>query len=364
MAWRSVVAAAALVACCALSPVGSAAPPRPRALDRNAPRARAGAAADRPALRRVAAARPQARRRAGAAEPASDALVRSGIAPPPPSRAAVATPIIDEADERLQPIGFARTQQLPVLEPDMGLGPRFDDFTKLLSVCTILGLAAYRFFSVDADLSRGWTAFEVMQRLLPDNWNEYETALKSDPVLTKTTINTVIYTLADWLAQVLEGRKPLEFDERRLLRSAAIGLIFGPITCAYYEWSDHILDPYVVSNRPLKILMDQSVYAASKYTMFVALRELFSGTEPAEAVGVARKSTWPLLKRGWRFWPAVHMVTYSVIPPRHRVLWVNCADLVWVTILSLFKAQEDAKAAALALPKQLVAPSRQPPGEI
>lgn len=165
-------------------------------------------------------------------------------------------------------LGFSRTQQLPVLEP----GPRFDTFTKVLSVITILGLAAFRFFSVDADLSRGWTAWEIMQRLLPDNWNEYESALKEDPVLTKTTINTIIYALADWLAQVLEGAKPLEFDEKRLLRSATIGLIFGPVTCAYYEFSDSILDPYVLTNRPLKILMDQSIYAGELVTALKGAR--------------------------------------------------------------------------------------------
>lgn len=26
---------------------------------------------------------------------------------------------------------------------------------------------------------------------------------------------------------------------------------------------------------------------------------------------------------GWRFWPFVHVVTYFMIPPRHRVLWVS-----------------------------------------
>lgn len=26
---------------------------------------------------------------------------------------------------------------------------------------------------------------------------------------------------------------------------------------------------------------------------------------------------------GWRFWPFVHILTYFLIPPRHRVLWVR-----------------------------------------
>jgi hypothetical protein len=42
----------------------------------------------------------------------------------------------------------------------------------------------------------------------------------------------------------------------------------------------------------------------------------------------------PIMSRAWRFWPFVHLVTYSVIPPAQRVLWVNCVDLVWSSILA------------------------------
>jgi len=237
---------------------------------------------------------------------------------------------------------FSPDQPLPALPEGPEWDPKLEEWSKALSVAIVVGLAAYRFLSVDAHLSRGWTTFEILQRLLPDNWNEYEIALQNDPVVTKTMINGVIYVLADWLAQVLEGAKPLDFDAKRLLRSGAVGVFFGPITCAYYEFSDTVLDPYVVSNRPYKILMDQTVYAAAKYTLFVALREVLQGARPDEAASKATQSTWPLLQRGWRFWPAVHMITYSVIPPRHRVLWVNCADLVWVTVLSLFKGTDGA----------------------
>lgn len=36
----------------------------------------------------------------------------------------------------------------------------------------------------------------------------------------------------------------------------------------------------------------------------------------------------------WKFWPLVHCITYSVIPAQHRILWVNCVDLVWNAILA------------------------------
>lgn len=40
------------------------------------------------------------------------------------------------------------------------------------------------------------------------------------------------------------------------------------------------------------------------------------------------------------FVKTVHCITYSIIPARHRILWVNCVDLVWNAILAT-KAQKD-----------------------
>lgn len=48
----------------------------------------------------------------------------------------------------------------------------------------------------------------------------------------------------------------------------------------------------------------------------------------------------------WRFWPLVHLVTYGVIPSRHRVLWVNMVDLVWSSLLSGMTNSKDAGAGA------------------
>ncbi|KAA8539373.1 hypothetical protein F0562_026065 [Nyssa sinensis] len=37
---------------------------------------------------------------------------------------------------------------------------------------------------------------------------------------------------------------------------------------------------------------------------------------------------------GWKLWPFAHLITYGVIPVEQRLLWVDCVELVWVTILS------------------------------
>lgn len=37
---------------------------------------------------------------------------------------------------------------------------------------------------------------------------------------------------------------------------------------------------------------------------------------------------------GWKLWPFAHLITYGVIPVEQRLLWVDCVELIWVTILS------------------------------
>lgn len=61
---------------------------------------------------------------------------------------------------------------------------------------------------------------------------------------------------------------------------------------------------------------------------------LLRGDNPPQVLTDVQTRIWPVVFRGWKFWPLAHIVTYGVIPPRHRVLWVNMLDLVWSSILA------------------------------
>ncbi len=42
------------------------------------------------------------------------------------------------------------------------------------------------------------------------------------------------------------------------------------------------------------------------------------------------------------FWPAANMINVMFCPPAARVLYVNCAGLIWNAILSAFNSQATA----------------------
>jgi hypothetical protein len=49
------------------------------------------------------------------------------------------------------------------------------------------------------------------------------------------------------------------------------------------------------------------------------------------------------VQAGWKLWPFAHLITYGLVPVEQRLLWVDCVEIVWVTILSMFaneKAQQ------------------------
>ncbi|KAG5553225.1 hypothetical protein RHGRI_011178 [Rhododendron griersonianum] len=61
-----------------------------------------------------------------------------------------------------------------------------------------------------------------------------------------------------------------------------------------------------------------------------------------EIWGVRRHAVVPTLhqKAGWKLWPFAHLITYGVIPVEQRLLWVDCVELIWVTILSTYSNEK------------------------
>ncbi|CAM9467187.1 unnamed protein product [Ectocarpus sp. 8 AP-2014] len=211
----------------------------------------------------------------------------------------------------------------------------------LLNLCILLfsGLwIVHSIVTVDATMWRGWTLQETLIRLPWDNWDSYEMGLLEHPIITKTAINVGIYLIGDWLSQVKWGREEdvalWEFDLQRTLRNGLIGACFGPVVHFYYNFSDWVLPPSVPINRPFKIMLDQSIYFCSKCAVYILLVSLLRGDSFEEARGTVKEKLKGVVTTGWRFWPFVHIFTYFLIPPRHRVLWVNCVDLLWSSILA------------------------------
>ncbi|KAF7141784.1 hypothetical protein RHSIM_Rhsim06G0149000 [Rhododendron simsii] len=244
-------------------------------------------------------------------------------------------------------------------EPNVGIGqelegenrmPSFgsEDYEKFvgrgINAAIVLGfgtIAITKLLTIDHDYWQGWTLYEVLRYAPEHNWIAYEEALKSNPVLAKMVISGVVYSIGDWIAQCYEGKPLFEFDRTRMFRSGLVGfLLHGFLSHYYYQFCEALIpfdDWWVV---PAKVAFDQTAWAALWNSIYFVVLSFLRLESPENTFNELKATFWPMLTAGWKLWPFAHLITYGVVPIEQRLLWVDCVELIWVTILSTYSNEK------------------------
>lgn len=76
-------------------------------------------------------------------------------------------------------------------------------------------------------------------------------------------------------------------------------------------------------------------------TFYTVLIGTFALRTPAALWTDVRETWWPGMKASIRFWPAVHLLTFSpLLPLELKLLWIDCMEIIWIAILSQVNARE------------------------
>lgn len=216
--------------------------------------------------------------------------------------------------------------------------------SRAINATIVLGfgtLAVSRLLTIDHDYWHGWTLYEILRYLPEHNWIAYEQALKANPVLSKMAISGIVYSIGDWIAQCYEGKPIFEFDRTRTFRSGLVGFtLHGSLSHYYYQFCEALFpfeDWWVV---PAKVAFDQTVWAAIWNSIYYVALGLLRFESPDNIFRELKATFWLMLTAGWKLWPFAHLITYGVIPLEQRLLWVDCVELIWVTILSTYSNEK------------------------
>ncbi|CAI9088563.1 OLC1v1022915C3 [Oldenlandia corymbosa var. corymbosa] len=195
--------------------------------------------------------------------------------------------------------------------------------------------AITKLLTIDSDYWHGWTIYEILRYAPEHNWSAYEEALKTNPVFAKMVISGVVYSVGDWIAQCYEGKPIFGFDRARMLRSGLVGFtLHGSLSHYYYQFCEALFpfdDWWVV---PAKVAFDQTFWSAVWNSIYYTVVAVLRLESPVNIFNELKATFWPMLTAGWKLWPFAHLITYGVIPVEQRLLWVDCVELIWVTILS------------------------------
>ena len=201
--------------------------------------------------------------------------------------------------------------------------------------------AITKLLTIDHDYWHGWTLFEILRYAPQHNWSAYEEVLKTNPVFAKMVISGVVYSIGDWIAQCFEGKPIFEFDRARMFRSGLVGFtLHGSLSHYYYQFCEELF-PYkewwVV---PAKVAFDQTAWSAVWNSIYYTVVALLRLDSPISIFNELKATFFPMLTAGWKLWPFAHLITYGVIPVEQRLLWVDCVELIWVTILSTYSNEK------------------------
>ncbi|KAG5551231.1 hypothetical protein RHGRI_009602 [Rhododendron griersonianum] len=201
--------------------------------------------------------------------------------------------------------------------------------------------AITKLLTIDQDYWHGWTLYEIVRYAPQHNWSAYEEALKTNPVFAKMMISGVVYSLGDWIAQCCEGKPLFEFDRTRMFRSGLVGFtLHGSLSHYYYQFCEELIpyhDWWVVI---AKVVFDQTAWAALWNSIYFIVLGFLRLESPVSIFNEWKATFWPMLTAGWKLWPFAHLITYGVIPVEQRLLWVDCVELIWVTILSTYSNEK------------------------
>ena len=174
----------------------------------------------------------------------------------------------------------------------------------------------------------------------------YAKSLEQRPILTKSVTAGFIFTLSDWLAQVLEKSSSSDNDDKdkkpttnwtRAVSAGLVGLLyFGPAAHAWYETIFRLLPGTSLVSTLQKAALGQLLFGPSFTCIFFAVSLLQAGTFTLPHWWAKIRSDLPgAWAAGLGFWPLVDLVSYSSVPKDYIPLFVNACSLVWTIYLSL-----------------------------
>ncbi|KAG5866484.1 hypothetical protein JTB14_004007 [Gonioctena quinquepunctata] len=167
-------------------------------------------------------------------------------------------------------------------------------------------------------------------------WNVCKKIAKNHFILVQSVRSGVLISTGDLIAQtVIEKRSREDVDLCRTARFFTIGtLLLGPGVSVWYNL---ILPKFFgVSGKMAalkKIAADQILFAPYTHAVLIV------------SVNFLEKRNWELIKEqlrlkytdilltSYKFWPAVHLINFNLVPLNYQVLVVQCVGLCWNTFL-------------------------------
>ncbi|MCJ1336718.1 hypothetical protein MMC09_001996 [Bachmanniomyces sp. S44760] len=88
-------------------------------------------------------------------------------------------------------------------------------------------------------------------------------------------------------------------------------------------------------NTAIKFFLDQTLAATVNITMLLGGITAMKGGNLTECVAAVRDDFWPILKAGYKLWPLVSILNFTIVPVERRLVVGSMVGLGWNVYLAL-----------------------------
>uniref|UniRef100_A0A0G4HTK6 Uncharacterized protein n=1 Tax=Chromera velia CCMP2878 TaxID=1169474 RepID=A0A0G4HTK6_9ALVE len=153
----------------------------------------------------------------------------------------------------------------------------------------------------------------------------------------KALTSGAAYLLGDAIAQRLEKGRSRLIDPLRAFRSGLGGFLsHGPQCHFWMLWMESNLHfGGAWWNILVKIALDQTLFVMYMNCVYAFLIGALAGKPLTKVWRDVKGKAFHMLMEAWKFWPAIHLLTFSpLIPMDLKLLWVDVMEVIYVVLLS------------------------------
>eukprot|EP01043_Picozoa_sp_COSAG02_P044264 COSAG02_NODE_3938_length_6013_cov_109.379270_5_plen_233_part_00 len=180
------------------------------------------------------------------------------------------------------------------------------------------------------------------------SWSlRFEAANNEHPLLVRGGVGVVLYAISDILAQYIQAHRMMEPFVVDLVRTERVcswrALVFTPVFYTFYLVLDVAVAPLVGTRMvATKLFVDLVMMGPSITVSFFLWLQMRETGDFEGSMAATKEKLWPALVLGWLYWLPMHTLTYSVVPLRYRLFWVNFGSIWWGAGLSTLNASPNA----------------------
>ncbi|KIX10379.1 uncharacterized protein Z518_01461 [Rhinocladiella mackenziei CBS 650.93] len=171
--------------------------------------------------------------------------------------------------------------------------------------------------------------------------------------LVNTTLQSAgLSAISNLLAQFIRAHRenrPFTISIRPLLQFVIFTFLSCPPNILWQDYLEEKFPGYTYhpasgekslhkANTARKFLFDQTLGAFVNTVAFVAAMAAFKGKGARAVQKEVERDVVPLMINGWKIWPLVAFMNFTIVPVNRRVIVGSIVGLFWGIYLSLFAA--------------------------